>query len=293
MIYFLLLLIAQQGYSLKILTFKSLSGGDIAHTVLETPAILPPVFTLCSSFKEYGVHDASFFTIFGKSGKPWLTLSNWQWGKTLTMFLKVNEVWVKVREVPLHWMLSWISICIRADTVTGNISISINQDAPLKFVVEELVNQKPVNLKGKLFIGLSNINGPKQFNGELANTNIFSDTKNIDEIMNNICMHVGDVVNTDVLEWKNFGEVKERYEEDRKICNEKQTYTVAIPAKINWDNAKEICPKLGGGNITEPRNKFDIEDTIALFTDMNSTCDYVWTPIVDEEVEGEYKSIIT
>ena len=93
------------------------------------------------------------------------------------MFLRINKVWVKIRELPLHWMLLWISVCIHADTVIGNISVSLNGETPLVFHVEELKHQKPDNLKQKLFVGLSNAEDTKkQFYGEVANLNIYSDS---------------------------------------------------------------------------------------------------------------------
>ena len=62
---------------------------------------------------------------------------------------------------------------------------------------------------------------------------------------------------------------------------------------MSWPDAVSVCMKLGGGVITEARSSENIEHIVSLFSEMNSTCDTVWTPIVDKEVEGVFKSIIT
>ena len=91
---------------------------------------LPEVFTLCSLFKEELISGDSFFTIYGSSGDHWLSLSNWAAGQ-VNMWLKINTLWLKIRELPPHWMNSWIHICIEVDIVSGNLSISINEEPPI------------------------------------------------------------------------------------------------------------------------------------------------------------------
>ena len=276
---------------MKTLTFESSLDGQINHNILETSVALPPVFTLCSAFKETLLKEVSFFTIYGESGEPWMSLSNYQY-KYQRMFLKINKVWVKITELPLHWMLSWIAVCIHADTVTGNISVLLNSEPPLLFHVEELTRLKPGNLKQKLFVGLSDTSATKQqFYGEVANLNIFSNSKDLKNIQANPCELVGDLVNADST-WKQVGEVKEKKEDCRNIFGQKQTYRVAIPAEMYFDDANAICPKLGGGNMTEASDENDVKDTIALFNLMNSTCENIWTPFIDKEVEGEFRSVV-
>ena len=80
--------------------------------------------------------------------------------------------------------------------------------------------------------------------------------------------------------------------ESWKICKDYEINRVFIPAKVNWDTATEVCHKLGG-NITEPLNERDITHVVSLLQKMNSSCEHVWTPIFDEEIEGEFRSSIT
>ena len=62
---------------------------------------------------------------------------------------------------------------------------------------------------------------------------------------------------------------------------------------MSWDEAMRVCSKLGGGNMTETHNKEDILYTISLFENLKSSCNYIWLPLQDEEVEGQFKSAVT
>ena len=73
----LMLMFSQDSYAIDILLFDNSSDTNIAYKNIETSTPLPPIFTLCASFKENMIEETSFFTLFGESGKPWMTLSAW------------------------------------------------------------------------------------------------------------------------------------------------------------------------------------------------------------------------
>ena len=121
---------------------------------------------------------------------------------------------MKVRDIPTHWMNSWINVCIETDTTAGNISVLVNENPPLLFDVPDLTIQPPENLKESLYIGLFEDNlGRRQFQGEVANFNIFSGK----HLIERDCDDPGDIVNKDT-EWKRVGSVTEKTEESWKIC---------------------------------------------------------------------------
>ena len=62
---------------------------------------------------------------------------------------------------------------------------------------------------------------------------------------------------------------------------------------MSWHEAIKVCTKLGGGNMTETQNKEDIQNKISLFENLNSSCNYIWLPLQDEQVEGQFKSALT
>ena len=190
---FLLLSLLQEVLSIKVLQFESSSDGRISYDILTESTPLPPLFTLCSTFRESHIYAGNgFFIIYGSSGDPWMTLSNWASDHQIVMWLKINTFWVKVRDIPTHWMNSWINVCIETDTTTGNISVLVNENPPLSFDVPELTIKTPNNLKESLYIGLFDVNfGRRQFQGEVANFNIFSGK----HLIKRNCDDHGDIVN--------------------------------------------------------------------------------------------------
>ena len=82
-------------------------------------------------------------------------------------------------------------------------------------------------------------------------------------------------------------------EEQWKICNSNNTFTVAIRARMNWDEANILCDTLGGGNITEIKDERGNEQVMSLFNGMQDKWQKVWTPLLDEEEEGSFKSDVS
>ena len=124
-----LLMVLHTGLPIKILTFEPSSDGEIAYETIDTSTPFPEVFTLCSAFKETITYDGnSFLIIYGASGNPWMTLSNWAHlaVNQINLWVRVNTFWLKIREIPAHWMNSWNHVCIKADTRTGNLSVLVN-----------------------------------------------------------------------------------------------------------------------------------------------------------------------
>ena len=294
MAYWLLFLLLQPGLSIKILTFDLSSGGGISYDVIDQSTPLPQIFTLCLAFKENLIYTFNnFFTIYGDAGESWLTLGNFADGH-IGLWLKINKDWVKLAVIPEHLMSSWIHVCIMTDTLSGNISVLVNEDLPLYFTVPGLTQHTPEDLKGKLYIGQSEdqLEQPKQFQGEVANFNIFTGFREVKNLMEKSCEHAGDIVNKDT-EWRRMGVVKERNEESWMICNNNDIYRMAIPEQNNWDSSRDLCEKLGGGHLTEPKSEKDMADVESALEKMNSSCIFVYTSVSDEEVEGEFRSNVT
>ena len=292
-ILFLLILLVHQGYSIKTLSFESTSDENIAYQVPQTSTPLPPIFTFCASFKEPTIGESSFFTMFGESDDPWLTVVNWVVEDQIQMWMRISKMdWIKVWDLPPYWLNFWIYICIKVDSLADTLFVSLNGESPVSFVMNGINENRPTNLKGKMYIGLSKIYERRQFQGEVSNINIFSDSKNFDLLSAGPCEHIGDILQPD-SEWERVAVVKEVEEEDWKVCNKNKAYHLVIPEKLKWVEAVDACMKLGGGHITEPGSEEDIKRTIELFEMMNLTCEHIWTPISDEEVEGEFRSSIT
>ena len=278
MVMWYVLFIFHPGLSIKIWAFEPSSNGEIAYKVIDKSTPLPKIFTLCSAFKEKFVYGSnSFFTLYGEQGEPWMSLTNWPYDH-IELWTRINTVWLKIRDMPAYLMNSWIHICIMVDTVAGNLSVAINDEPPSAFTVPELSFNTPKNLKDKLYVGkVEDSEGIRQYQGEVANINIFSGLKHIENLLESSCKHSGDIVNKDT-EWKKIGDVGERNDESWEICNKYEKYRVANPAKINWNKATDTCYKLGRGNITEPESERDITNIVSKVKKIKNSCKYVWTP---------------
>ena len=69
--------ILHHGQLVKIVIFEPSLDTQINHAILRSSTPLPKIFIMCSSLKQNEIDDTSFFTIYGESNKPWMTLSNY------------------------------------------------------------------------------------------------------------------------------------------------------------------------------------------------------------------------
>ena len=93
-------------------------------------------------------------------------------------------------------------------------------------------------------------------------------------------------------EWNQVGLVTDLNKEKWTVCNNNQTYTSTIPARMSWKDGRSLCHKLGGGNITEAKSNNQLGHLMTLFNYMNSSCEYIWTLLFDEEEEGVFISSV-
>ena len=120
------LLFLQGSSAITIFSFDNSSDTNRAYGTIEKSTPLPPIFTLCTSFKKSMVEDTSFFTLFGESGAPWMTLSTWNYPeKNIETWIRINKKWYEIREIPVHWLNFWIHVCFHANTISGNIFYSL------------------------------------------------------------------------------------------------------------------------------------------------------------------------
>ena len=123
------------GNHLKVYTFESSSGTNLSYATLESPAIrsLPETFIFCSSYKETTIDGKSFFTIYSEDENPWLTLSVWDLANDgkCTMWARMRTTWKKMGNLERFWLNFWIHYCIRIDTRSGQLTISVNGELPV------------------------------------------------------------------------------------------------------------------------------------------------------------------
>ena len=137
MIVFLLIFLIPSVNMMKILTFKSNLNSNMSFATIQNPvtSIIPESFIFCASFKETTtVSSISFFTIYGEDGKPWLTLSHWDYKEGITIFTKVRHAWINMGYLERFQINFWIHTCVQVNTTSGDLALSINgkQSMPIK-----------------------------------------------------------------------------------------------------------------------------------------------------------------
>ena len=111
----------------------------------------------------------------------------------------------------------------------------------------------------------------------------------------------GDLVSWTQIEWERRGNwslvLEEEVRPDR-VCSDRDTYD--IPFKIHVDQATGIktCNKLGRGVMSPaPKNAEEVQEFLDWFDEETTEpdgneCFNIWTPLSDEAVEGEWRSLI-
>ena len=276
----------------KVFKFKKSSEEGLAYAVPESSE-LPSSFILCTSHRETRMMGDSFLTFYGDDGKPWITLSIWPSKGKIFLWTRVGTTWKRIMVIKRHWWNFWIHICINADTVAGKIIVSVNGVLPVTIVTKELIENVPSQTKSKLFLGLSewNSEGKTQFIGDITNIRLFKAdiSKDLAKITQNLCeLQDGLIINIET-----FGNVDIEEEEDWKVCNQNETYKVAVAASMSWKDSMFICSNLGHGNMTELTNEEEVKYIASLFNIEKDSCENVWTPITDVDEEGKYRNAVT
>ena len=260
---------------------------------MEDTLKLPESFIFCYAYLEDRTEEISPFTIYGKDGKPWLTLSIWQSNEKIFLWSRLRTTWVRMMNVERFQLNYWLKICILVDSSKGNITVSFNGKSASKNV-EELSEQMPEYANENIKIGLSDSDekGPVQFYGAVSNIKLFDSAikKNINDLTLNLCEHDTSSLIFD-KKWNIRGNVTLEDEENWKICNKTETVRIAIGDPLNWFESMDICERLGHGELTEIKSTMDLIYTLELFQeqkDANAACDFIWTPISDEKAEGDY-----
>ena len=238
--------------SIKIFDFVSSVDSSLNYVSLDSSVSLPSKFTFCGSFKQKSVRETGFFTIYGEDRRPWISISLWRKKTEISIWLSIWDKWIKIGAVRIFTLNFWNHLCLMGDTNSGHIAIAYNE------LFFEIKNQNfnkhpPTQLKGKLVIGTvedPTAKGPRQFEGMVANVKLLNNIQNTGQLkikIKNLCEE--EIKSFATLFWTKSGNVKE-YEEDAwKICNGNQTYTIAVDARLEFQESLKKCLHLWSGNM--------------------------------------------
>ena len=252
---------------------------------------LPQRNILCFSTKLSELDEKSRLVVNGEDNKPWLAFRFFGiilWTETQGGFVEYD-----ILEKP--WTHAWKNICADVDAVSGNVSVSLTGREAITKHNEGIKTNKPRGLAGKIIIGIckgkSFGRSTGQFYGSVSNINIHNHKMNVlnSEVSK---YHPGNIGG--ILAWTNMvfelkGNGVSIREAETQYPN--RSRQVLLPVKTDWHEGNQFCKHLGKGKMTEFSNKDELNTTVELVKGLTESCTFLWTPVTDESVEGEYRSI--
>ena len=142
-----LLLFATSVASMRVFVFNSTGDGEEPESTAilskspEQP--LPENFTVCFAMKQDKIDGRSPLLIRDRNNQPWIAISIWDHSGVLGLWGEVGKRdWKMFQVFERPWKF-WSHICAELDTVTGNISVSVNGRETLTRSSEKLRDGMP------------------------------------------------------------------------------------------------------------------------------------------------------
>ena len=286
--FYLLLLVIQDSAGIKMFEFEKTPGitpvGFSAATLESqiTPQ-LPNEFVLCSSHFQREVNTKSTRTIYviyedEEFVTPWFNIGIWS-----ENYLWANiehNYWYAIGQVSDEDYAGWIHICLKIDINKLEIETSINGKSFNKTQVRKFQVVPKFNLK----IGVvhhSEKAVQSQFFGRVSNIQLlrYEEETLLHDLTKNLC---NEREEQSILLWSDFkwnlsGEnVKALDTDSSYVCSNSSFFDLYVPFSITRGRAKDICSKLGNGEISSVQNPFYIEE-----------CEDLWTPYLYSQMKGK------
>ena len=284
--------------SVRIIEFKNIDQevpSNFSTAKLDNGASLhlPDHFILCSSHYQTNVHTKNTHTIYviyqdGEFTLPWLNIGIWN----------EQRLWVNVGHNSWHILgvidsedlFKWMHICLEIDLVKGSISSSMNGKSFGVTKVSDLSPSPSFNIQlGIVHHSVSDIK--RQFHGKVANIQLLlPNVKNVTVLSNNLCKKRPElnILSWSEMEWNMSGNnIQESNVSSSMVCPTTPYADLRVPFEWTKSRAKDMCFKIGNGQIASPGND-DSRENWKIYDD----CEMFWTPYLYDEdsgsVEKEY-----
>ena len=184
----------------------------------------------------------------------------------------------------------WIQLCALVNTVSGDLTVSLDGQSPITVNLKKMKTRKPNYLNNKLVLGLANTSSPEitnsQFLGLVTNLNIFHPNRSLLTLsgLN------GDFMSWSSISWKINGAdiVLSNYLLPESTL---EKYDLVLPVLTTWGEAQRYCRTLGNGNMTEITNEEELNKVTELVTGAVDSCTDLTLPVSDVIEEGVYRNI--
>ena len=301
----ILILLSSCVVSIKIFSFDPGVDEKLAKVLLEKSReeVLPERFIVCFAMRQNNIDGRSPFLITDKKKQPWLALSIWDVGNQLALWAEVGKKdWKLFHALKVPWKF-WTHICADLDTVTGNISVSIDGRPAMSDTSEKLKEGKAEKLHEVLQIGITDTEptngGRRQYQGSLSNLNFHfhQESISIEDLSRNPCETEGSYLAWSRMAFSKIGEgIVESEGTQEDVCSVfpiPETHKVLLPGLMSWTKADFLCKILGEGEMVEVENEEEIEKTSSWIQEATDSCPLVWVPISDERSEGIWENTNT
>jgi hypothetical protein len=248
------------------------------------------------------VDGKSPYVLYGATGAPWLAFSFWNLNSFPGLWLDLQRgTWFRLHPIGEGEPMTnvWMHICADVDTVTGNISVSLNGRPSLTVASEKLRTKMPEYLPNALKLGLKETEeisgGKRQFLGFVTNINVFhyNETLSIEDLSKTLCESAGDYLAWADAEFQLEGaSVRETEVEPGSVCGDTpETYRVLLLEELRWADGELGCRTLAGGQMARIRGEEELQWTGAAMA--RGACRGVWSPTSDRAEEGVYRNTLT
>ena len=295
-----LLLLTTSAASIKVFSFNSTDDNDPPSSALllqnQPWQVLPEKFTACFSMKQDKIDGRSPFLIRDGNEQPWIALSIWNVGGQLALWVEVGKTDWKTFQVFARPWKFWSHICGEIDTVTGNISVSIDGSPSVTKTFDKLREGKPMNLDRKLEIGLSETDsangGNRSFRGQVSNVHIFDGSKSTETLSKKPCEIKGTYLAWSDMTFKRNGDnVLELEKTEREVCAvQTNFYNVVLPGQMSWVQANHLCKAFGEGTMTGIKDDTEMDTFASRIRKIPGSCPIVWLPLSDGKSEGVWEN---
>ena len=285
--FYLLLLVILDSAGIKMFEFEKTPGitpvGFSAATLESqiTPQ-LPNEFVLCSSHFQREVNTKSTRTVYviyedEEFVTPWFNIGIWS-----ENFLWANiehNYWYAIGQVSDEEFAGWIHICLKIDIDKHEIETSINGKSFNKTQVRKFQVVPKFNLK----IGVvhhSEKAVQSQFFGRVSNIQLLRHAEEtfLNDLTKDLCKERG---GQNILQWSNMkwnisgDNVKALDFDSSYICSNSSYFDLYVPFSITRNRGKDVCSKLGNGELSSVQNPYHIEE-----------CEDLWTPYLYSQMKG-------
>ena len=297
-----LLLFTTSVASIKVFSFNSTDDNDLLSSALlvqnQPWQLLPEKFTVCFAMKQDKIDGRSPFLIRDRNEQPWIALSIWNQGGQLALWGEIGKRdWKMFQVFAAPWKF-WSHICGQIDTLTGNISVSVDGQPSVTNTFAKLKSGKPAHLDRKFEIGFSETQiengGKRQFRGQVSNVHFhfFEGSKTPEFLSKTPCKITGSYIAwSDMTFQRNGDTVFELEETEKEVCAvQTNFYDVALPGKMTWVQANHLCKAVGEGTMTEINDDTDLNKFASQMREIPGLCPTAWLPLSDEKIEGVWEN---